>query len=153
MGINPRFGEWGERSWIIVSMARGPTEESELPTGVPAVQPEACSQTGYLPVTARPSSGKSAAAVLTKYGQLEDIPSDPLEWGLTAGRARRLAENLEAHREEVFLYRELTRLRLDVPLDEGLQDLGWRGASHSFETFCSELGAAGLVDQAPRWGA
>jgi 5'-3' exonuclease len=94
---------------------------------------------------------KSASTVLSKYGHLEQIPADPLEWGMIPGRARRLAENLEIHRDDVYLYRELTTLRLDVPLKETLAELEWRGPSDNFEAFCMELGAAGIIDQVPGW--
>jgi 5'-3' exonuclease len=94
---------------------------------------------------------KSAAAVLSKFGHIEDIPEDSEEFGLSAGRARRLADNLEAHREQAFLYRQLTTLRLDVPLEENLGDLEWRGAREEFKTLCQELGAENLIDQVPRW--
>lgn len=94
---------------------------------------------------------KSAAAVLYAYGHLEAIPEDHLQWGLSPGRARRLAENLMAHHEAAFLYRDLARLRRDVPLDESLEDLEWRGARERFRQLCLELGAVGLPDQINRW--
>jgi 5'-3' exonuclease len=94
---------------------------------------------------------KSAAAVLSKFTHIEGIPEDSELYGLSAGRARRLADNLEAHRDEAFLYRQLTALRLDVPLEENLSDLEWRGAREGFKTLCQELGAENLIDQVPRW--
>ncbi|MCI0396001.1 MAG: flap endonuclease, partial [Chloroflexi bacterium] len=42
---------------------------------------------------------KSAAAVLARYEHLEAIPDDHHQWGLPAGRALRLADNLRAHKE------------------------------------------------------
>lgn len=94
---------------------------------------------------------KSSAAVLSQYGHLEDIPDDPLEWGLSAGRARRLAENLSAHQEEAYLYRRLATLRRDVPLQEGLDDLEWVGARQRLKDLCEQLGDPGLPDRIPRW--
>jgi len=94
---------------------------------------------------------KSAATVLSKFPHIEDIPEDVEQYGMTASRARRLAENLETNREQAFLYRRLTTLRLDVPIEEGLDDLEWRGARDVFKTFCQELGAENLIDQIPRW--
>ena len=94
---------------------------------------------------------KSAAGMLSKFEHIEDIPEDIEQYGLSAGRARRLADNLEAHREQAFLYRQLTTLRTDVPLKEGLSDLEWRGAREEFKTLCQELGAENLIDQVPRW--
>jgi 5'-3' exonuclease len=70
---------------------------------------------------------------------------------MTAGRARRLAENLAAHLEEADLYRELTTLRTDVPIEESLADLEWRGAQESFKEFCAQLGANDIPERVPRW--
>jgi 5'-3' exonuclease len=99
-----------------------------------------------------PSWGaKSATALLAKYQHIEAIPDDIEAWGLSAGRARRLAENLAAHREEAFLYRRLTRLRTDVPLKEGVDDLEWRGAREELRQLCAELGADDLPERVPRW--
>ena len=71
---------------------------------------------------------KSAAALLSRYGHIEAIPDETAEWGMSAGRARRLAENLTNHREEARLYLRLTTLRTDVPLVGGVDDLEWHGA-------------------------
>jgi 5'-3' exonuclease len=99
-----------------------------------------------------PSWGaKSAAALLSKYGHLEAIPDDHLQWGLSAGRARRLAEKLTAHQEQAFLYRRLATLRRDVPLEQSLDDLEWRGARERLRELCVQLGDNDLPDRVPRW--
>ena len=94
---------------------------------------------------------KSAAGLLAKFQHIEDIPDDIEQWGMTAGRARRLAANLAEQREEAFLFRRLTTLRTDVPLAESLHDLEWRGAREGFRPLCAELGANDLPDRIPRW--
>ena len=94
---------------------------------------------------------KSVATVLSKYPHLEDIPSDIDEWGISAGRARTLLENLDANREESLLYRRLTTLRTDVPLKESLDDLEWLGAPEAFRQFCQDLGAEKILDTVPSW--
>lgn len=94
---------------------------------------------------------KSSATLLSKFQHIEGIPEDTEQWEMTAGRARRLAENLAAHREEVSLYRELTTLRTDVPLEEKLVDLEWRGAHESFKEFCAQLGANDIPERVSRW--
>jgi len=94
---------------------------------------------------------KSAAAVLSRYGHIESIPPDHLEWGLTPGRALRLAENLSAHQEEAILFRRLATLRLDVPIKEKLGDLKWRGAREELRGICQEMGAKTLPERIPRW--
>ena len=88
---------------------------------------------------------KSASVVLSRFDHLESIPEDPSQLGLPLGRASRLVESLAAHREEAFLYRRLATLRDDVPLEEGLADLEWRGARAELEEVCRELGDEGLA--------
>jgi 5'-3' exonuclease len=94
---------------------------------------------------------KSAAALLSRYQHIKAIPDDTAQWGVSAGRARRLAKNLAAHREQVNLYHRLTTLRTDVPLAEGVHDLEWRGAHKGFKKLCLELGANNLPDPISRW--
>jgi 5'-3' exonuclease len=101
-----------------------------------------------------PSWGaKSAAAILARYHHVEAIPDDQDAWGFTPGRARRLAENLNEHKEELFLYRRLTTLRTDVPLTETVEDLMWSGARQELRPLCQELGVPAFADQIPRWRA
>ena len=94
---------------------------------------------------------KSAASLLFKFQHIEEIPEEIEQWGMSAGRARRLAGNLADQREEAFLYRRLTTLRTDVPLEEGLDDLEWRGAREGFRQLCAKLGANDLADRIPFW--
>lgn len=99
-----------------------------------------------------PSWGaKSASAVLARYEHLESIPDDHLQWGLPAGRALRLAENLGAHKDDALLFRRLATLRRDVPLEQRLTDLEWRGAMDRLRELCVELGDRQLLDRVPRW--
>jgi 5'-3' exonuclease len=94
---------------------------------------------------------KSAAAVLGRYGRLEDIPGDTREWGLGAGRASRLAESLAQRREDAFLFRGLATLREDAPVREMLEDLEWCGAFERLKEICHRLGDDRLVERISRW--
>ena len=94
---------------------------------------------------------KSSAALLSRYGRIEAIPGDINEWDMTPGRARRLAKNLAEHEEEARLYRQLTTLRTNVPLDESLADLEWQGVNEELKAFCEELGANDIPDRITRW--
>src|SRR5688500_2805347 len=86
---------------------------------------------------------KSAAVVLAHFKQIESIPDDAAKWGLKSispGRALSLATSLSQRREEALLYRQLATLRADVPLEEKLNDLKWRGAyERRSEEHTSEL--------------
>lgn len=94
---------------------------------------------------------KSASAVLARYKHLESIPVNSGKWGLSPGRAARLAENLAARRKEAFLYRQLATLREDVPLKETLDDLEWQGARQRLKEFCHKLGDEKLTTRISRW--
>ncbi|MCP4657205.1 MAG: flap endonuclease [bacterium] len=95
---------------------------------------------------------KSAAAVLMRYPQLEDIPEDESRWDVKLRGASALAEGLRQHRAEVMLYRRLTILRTDVPLDEELGDLEWRGARRrELGELCRRLGDDRIVERVPAW--
>jgi len=94
---------------------------------------------------------KSAATMLTQFHHIEDFPDDISKWGMTAGRARRLADNLSAQKDEALLYRRLTTLRIDVPLAESLDELAWRGAKPALRKLCAELGAGDIPDRVPHW--
>ena len=70
---------------------------------------------------------KSAAAVLGEYEHLEAIPDDPRAWSVKVRGADALAARLREHRDDSLLFRRLATLRADVPLQESLDDLRWRG--------------------------
>jgi 5'-3' exonuclease len=88
---------------------------------------------------------KSAAAVLARFGHISAIPDDPTELGLPAARATRLVASLQAGRGDAELFLRLATLRLDVPLDEDVADLEWRGVRPGFAGLCAALGDEGLA--------
>ena len=95
---------------------------------------------------------KSSSSVLAKFPRLELIPMDPAEWGVKVRSAERLAATFAAHQEEVYLYRELTTLRLDVPIKESLEDLEWRGVPEDrFREFCGRMGFDADAINVHRW--
>jgi len=94
---------------------------------------------------------KSASTVLARYDHLESIPEDASQWGLGGARASQLAERLKAHHEDVLLYRRLATLRHDVPLQEEIADVEWRGAHDRLKQLCGELGSDKLPERVPRW--
>ncbi len=95
---------------------------------------------------------KSAAAVLARYLKLELIPDDPAEWDLSLRGADKLAATLAGMRDTAYLYRELTTLRLDVPIKESLDDLEWKGVPEPrFREFCAGVGFDPDGFRIPRW--
>ena len=100
-----------------------------------------------------PSWGaKSASALLAEYRHIEHIPLDERMWKVTVRGAARLAENLRDHIEDAWLFRTLTTLRYDVPIEESLEDLEWRGAPRDqFVAFCEEQGFDSIQDRPHLW--
>src|SRR5258706_7600452 len=83
---------------------------------------------------------KSTATVLAKFKHIEAIPKDPNKLGLGLGRATTLVENLQQNYQDALLFRELSTLRLDVPLEENINELKWLGAYKRLKKVCHELG-------------
>ncbi len=95
---------------------------------------------------------KSAAAVLERYGRLEDIPDDPAAWDIKVRGAASLAENLATRRAEASLYKTLATLRTDAPLDEDLDAMAYRGADRAaLETLCAEIGDERFLERVERF--
>jgi 5'-3' exonuclease len=95
---------------------------------------------------------KSAAALLAKFVTIERIPEDWRAWGVSVRGAERLAAELRERREEALLYKKLATLVKDVPLEESLDDLRWRGAPReAFLAMCERLGTQALREQPRAW--
>lgn len=95
---------------------------------------------------------KGAAAVLSAYPHLEDIPDDGATWTGKVRGAEKLAATLAAHREDATLFRTLATLRLDVPLKESLEQLEWKGARReAWSSWCTAAGIEKFADRPKRW--
>jgi 5'-3' exonuclease len=89
---------------------------------------------------------KSASAVLGRYLHLEAIPDDAARWEIPVRGAASLAASLAAHRQESVLYRTLATVRTDVPLEEELEALRYRGPRPDLlEPLAARLGDAKLA--------
>lgn len=85
---------------------------------------------------------KSAAAVLARFGHIENIPDDSRDWHVNAAAAGTLARTLTRDRELALLFRTLATLRTDIPLFASVEDLRWRGPTAAFAAFGKRLDAA-----------
>jgi 5'-3' exonuclease len=85
---------------------------------------------------------KSAAAVLARYGHLEQIPAEWRQWGVNASSPARLARVLDEQRDNAFLFRTLATLRTDVPLFESIDQLRWTGPTPGFQAVAARLDTA-----------
>ncbi len=102
---------------------------------------------------ARGIGGKTAAALLSHFGGIDQIPADFADWKdlplRGAARAHRaLAESSRA----VELSRQLAALRYDLPLEPKLADLEYRGALRpDLEALLEETGGTQLLARVPRF--
>jgi 5'-3' exonuclease len=77
---------------------------------------------------------KTTASVLGRYGPLESIP----------------VEMLGPWRDNAFLFRELARLRTDIPLFESIDDIEWRAVTPAFAALAARFDAATTAKKPPR---
>lgn len=102
---------------------------------------------------------KSTAAVLARYGHLEDIPPMASAWevpGVGGGRAVTLAATLRDQMADALLFRDLARLRTThdgvVIRQRDPDELRWDGAPRAtWEAFCEEWGLDRLRRRPHRW--
>jgi 5'-3' exonuclease len=100
---------------------------------------------------------KSAAAVLARYGSLEEIPARAAAWDVKSLRgAPLLAATLRERWDEVLLYRSLARLRtaddgVEIP-QRDVDDLRWHGTPRvAWEVFCDRWGLDSQRGRPHRW--
>jgi 5'-3' exonuclease len=95
---------------------------------------------------------KSSSVVLERYRHLEEIPLDPVRWDVKVRGAEKLGATLRRQMGDALLFRFLAQLRYDVPLEEDLDDLEWKGVPQQpFLELCDELGFTQLRDRPHRW--
>jgi 5'-3' exonuclease len=91
---------------------------------------------------------KTAAALLARYGHVEDVPDAPHAWNLPGIRgAPRLAATLAAGREVVAVFKKLAVLRTDAKVGT-VDEWEWRGPTPQLATWCERLGSPRLVARA-----
>ena len=85
---------------------------------------------------------KSTAAVLARFGHIEDIPADWKTWGVNATNPAALARTLEENRPQALLFRTLATLRTDVPTFGDVGELEWTGPRPEFAPLAAAFEAA-----------
>jgi 5'-3' exonuclease len=93
---------------------------------------------------------KSTAAVLARYGHLEDIPDQPALWDVPGLRgAAKLGATLAERRADAVLYRTLATVVTDVEVGS-VDDWRWTGPTPAFAELCERIGAGNLVARVER---
>ncbi len=96
---------------------------------------------------------KTAAALLARYGHLEDIPDDATEWDVNGLRgSERLAVTLRTGRTVVALFKDLATLRTDADVGK-VADWRWRGPEPDFADWCDRFGWPRLAARAEKAAA
>ena len=90
---------------------------------------------------------KSSAAVLAKFGTIEEIPADWREWKVNATSAATLARTLAEQHDRALLFKRLATLRTDVPVFESVEELRWKGPTPRFAEMAARFDAAKPIEQ------
>jgi 5'-3' exonuclease len=88
---------------------------------------------------------KSAAALLARYGHLEDIPADGAEWDVPVRGAAKLATTLVDQRADADLFKVLATLRTDGDVG-AVDDWMWTGPTDDFRAWCERFDWPDLAD-------
>ena len=88
---------------------------------------------------------RSASAVLSRFGHLEQIPARAADWGGAVRGAERLAATLVAERDRALLFRHIATLSAEAPVNRTVDELAWRGARPEFAAMATRLQAPDLV--------
>lgn len=95
---------------------------------------------------------KSAAAVLSTYRRIEEIPDDVNAWTVKPRGADKLCATLNEQREDALLYRKLATLRTDAPISKRLEDLEFKGIPREgFSRWCDLVKSTSLKTRPTRW--
>lgn len=81
---------------------------------------------------------RSAAAVLTRYAHVENIPDDARDWEVSLRGAARLAASLAERRGDAMLFKDLATLRTTAEVG-AVDDWRWRGPTAEFAALCRRL--------------
>ena len=95
---------------------------------------------------------KSAAAVLARFVHLEAIPPDAKDWHVNAANSAALAATLKRDRDLVWLFRDLARLRADLPLFASIDELRWTGPTPAFAALGARFDKAVTAPRPPARG-
>ncbi len=90
---------------------------------------------------------KSAAAVLDRWGHLEDIPLDPLTWDAGVRSAAKLNATLRDQYELALLFRRIATVETDAEVGT-VDSWRWTGPTDDFAAVATELGDDRLATRA-----
>jgi len=93
---------------------------------------------------------KTAAAVLRRYGHIEEIPDAPGQWDVAGVRGvAKLAATLESQRDLAMLFRDLATLRTDAEVGS-VDDWAWHGPTPELAEWCERVDAPDVAAKLDR---
>jgi 5'-3' exonuclease len=95
---------------------------------------------------------KSAAAVLDRWGHLENIPHDPLTWDAGVRGAAKLNAALRDQFDLALLFRHIATVRTDAEVGS-VDDWRWAGPDDAAGAVANELNAPRLLERAEQLAA
>ncbi len=84
---------------------------------------------------------KSAAAVLSRYLHIDNVPDDVADWDVELRGAAKLAATLSANRSDADLFRRIATVALDAPVSKSVDELEWFGPISGFNEMCDTISA------------
>lgn len=93
---------------------------------------------------------KSTAAVLARYGHIEDIPADAADWDVSVRGASKLAATLRDNIADALLFRRIATLEYDAPTIDSVDELEWTGPRPELVDLAASVDAPGLAERAVR---
>ena len=84
---------------------------------------------------------KSAAAILTRYGHIDQIPLEVEEWDINVRGAAKLALTLRENLEDALLFRRIATVDVDAPVSATVDEMAWLGPQPGFDERCAAIGA------------
>jgi 5'-3' exonuclease len=95
---------------------------------------------------------KSAAAVLDRWGHLEDIPLDPMSWDAGVRSAVKLNATLREQYELALLFRRIATVETDAEVG-AVDDWHWTGPTEALAEMAVDLQAPQLTVRAEKLAA
>ena len=142
--VESRVVQIDGRRRVIRDQAGVQTKFGVLPTSIPDyLALVGDSADGYPGISG--FGAKSAAAILRRFGRIEEIPGDPAEWRAGLLNGGTLARRLSEQRDLALLFKKLATLRVDAPLFDSVDQLRWQGPTPSFAKFAESIEAPELI--------
>ena len=93
---------------------------------------------------------RSAAAVLSHYRHLENVPDAVGQWEVSVRGSAKLAATLAENRELALLFRRIATIDDTAPTFDRIEELAWTGPGADFAEAIGRLGGGHLLERAEK---